>query len=625
VIAALNELRAEEASIAAGDPFAIGYYVGDSNTPNRIGDDEMRELEYKPSRREDMKVLRKCPHCGGDVSVEPLRATWRLAHRCSNPACFSNTSSSLGALKGTLPIFIVDNEIYRYLPCVLVGTVDKLAIIARTRYFAHLVGGVQQQCPTHGYTSYDECIERFVGCAAKKRTLVKLPAMRDPGPALLIQDELHLLKAELGVFNGHYEGLLRYLGDLAHMPPKVLAATATIEAYDTQAFHVYLSEARRYPQPSWQQGESFYATSQPAAVRRFYLGVLGHTRGVEEPALRTLAIYIDEIRQLKVSPRQAAQVLGRPDLTDDVVSAVLRLYDLELCYVNRKATGGSIIDKLGRAERDLLSRGLGTLQSKLLTGDQSMDEVGITLERIEKELQESGGPRLDTVVATNLISHGVDLERINMMAVCGMPSHYAEYVQATSRCARSHPGLITVCFRAGDPREISQFEFFPVMHEHMDRLIEAVAVNRFASFAPKKTVPGLLAGLLLCQWTPSLYGSRITKPLDHVPTLNIALGNKPGSQSGTQTGTIPVEELRAAIYKIIGVDSVRPPASASQIENLRKRVDDVFDDQMAAIARSLESQLKDVLNPITSFRDVDEGIDFGSVDSADYAVRLRAR
>ena len=138
-------------------------------------------------------------------------------------------------------------------------------------------------------------------------------------------------------------------------------------------------------------------------------------------------------------------------------------------------------------------------------------------------------------------------------------------------------------------------------------------------------MPGLLAGLLLCQWTPSLYGSRITKPLDHVPTLNIALGNKPGSQSGTQTGTIPVEELRAAIYKIIGVDSVRPPASASQIENLRKRVDDVFDDQMAAIARSLESQLKDVLNPITSFRDVDEGIDFGSVDSADYAVRLRAR
>jgi hypothetical protein len=39
----------------------------------------------------------------------------------------------------------------------------------------------------------------------------------------------------------------------------------------------------------------------------------------------------------------------------------------------------------------------------------------------------------------------------------------------------------------------------------------------------------------------------------------------------------------------------------------------------------METQLKAVLNPITSFRDVDEGIDFGSVDSAGFVTRLRAR
>ena len=625
VIAVLNELRAEHSAIAAGDPFAMGYYVGDGNTPNRISDEEMRNLEQKPALREDMKLLRKCPHCGSPVIIEPRRSDWRLVHKCANPDCFSNTSASLGSLRGSLPIFIVDNEIYRYLPSVLVGTVDKLAIIGRSRHFSHLIRGARQRCPKHGYTSYDECIEKFSGCAAKKRDLQQIAGVKDPGPSLLIQDELHLLRAELGVFNGHYEGLLKYLGAQTHMPPKVLAATATIEAYDTHAFHVYLSRSKRFPQPAWRSGESFYATSAPPTSRRFYLGILGHTRGIEEPALRALAIYLEEIRRLKAAPRRALELMNRVDLTDDEARAVLRLYDLELCYVNRKATGGSIIDKLSQVERNLLLDNLGLLQAKLLTGDQSMDDVGATLERIEREGQETGETRLDVVVATNLISHGVDLERINMMAICGMPSHYAEYVQASSRCARSHPGLVAVCFRASDPREISQYEFFPVMHEHMDRLIEAVAVNRFASFAPQKTVPGILAGLLLCQWTPDMYGAQVSRPLDHVPTLNVALGNKPGGKTGTQSGCISPDALRVAVHRIIGVDSVRPPASPSQIENVRRRVDDVFDDLMAAIGRSLETQLRDVLKPITSFRDVDEGIDFGSVDSADYAVRLRSR
>jgi hypothetical protein len=73
-----------------------------------------------------------------------------------------------------------------------------------------------------------------------------------------------------------------------------------------------------------------------------------------------------------------------------------------------------------------------------------------------------------------------------------MPSHYAQYVQTSSRCARNHPGLVIACFNARDPRELSQFEFFNPMHEHLDRLVEAVAINRFASNAPDKTVPGLL-------------------------------------------------------------------------------------------------------------------------------------
>lgn len=625
VIAALDEFREEEPSIATGDPFAIGYYVGDANTPNSLSDEDMKRYEHNKGLREEVRLLRKCPFCGAAIEIKPLRQSWRLAHVCSNASCFSNTSSTLGRYKGSLPLCIVDNEIYRYLPAVLVGTVDKLAIIARSRYFAHLVRGTRQECKVHGYTSYDECVEKFSGCKATRKHLTQLSPLPDPGLSLLIQDELHLLRAELGVFNGHYEGLLQYLGGRAYLKPKVLAATATIEAYDIQAFHVYMSRARRYPQPSWQQGESFYATSKPESHRRIYLGVLGHTRGIEEPAVRIIALYQREIRRLMANPAEAAAIMDKPDLSAEAVLDLLRLYDLSLCYVNRKSTGGSIVDKLSQVERHFETDKLGSLKSQLLTGDQNIDEIGAALDRIENERADTGAPRLNAVIATNLISHGVDLERINMMTVCGMPSHYAEYVQASSRAARSHPGIVFVCFKARDPRETSQFEFFHAMHFHMERLIEPVAVNRFASFAPRKTVPGLIAGLLLSDLTPDLYGTQVAKPLDHVPTLQIALGRAPAPRQGTQANSVSEDYLRQAVIRIIGVDEVRPPASASQVRNLKSRVNEVFDEQMASIGRSMETQLKAVLNPITSFRDVDEGIDFGSIDSASFVTRLRAR
>jgi hypothetical protein len=316
--------------------------------------------------------------------------------------------------------------------------------------------------------------------------------------------------------------------------------------------------------------------------------------------------------------------MGAPELSDAQVEETLRLYDLSLCYVNRKATAGSLSDKIPQIERILGRDNLGDIRHRILTGDQTTEFIGATLDTIEREKFDTGEPRLDVVMATNLISHGVDLERINMMTVCGMPSHYAEHVQSTSRAARSHPGIVFVCFKSRDPREHSQFEFFFEMHEHMDRLIEAVAINRFASFAPQKTVPGLLCGLLLCDYSPLLFGNGIQKTLDHIPTLRIALGLEAGTTS-TRARSISQADLRAAIEQIIGVEKVHPPASPAQVDNVRSRVAETFDELVGIIGRTLETKLKDAINPITSFRDVDEGVEFGSKDASSVIGRLRAR
>lgn len=625
VIAALNVLRKEEPALAEGDPFAIGYYVGDGVTPNSVNQDQMARYQARETEREVLRVLRKCPFCKEslDIVADPKR--WRLLHRCTNAACFSNVEACMKEYQGSLPLCITDNEIYRYLPSVLVGTVDKLAIMARARYFAHILGGPSQLCPRHGYTSYDECVERW-NCDLKKKDLKALEPIRDPAPALLIQDELHLLRSELGVFNGHYEGLLRFVATRRSVrPPKVLAATATIEAYDAHAFHLYLSTARRFPAPSYESGESFYATTTPLTYRRSFVGVLSHMRGIEEVTTRLLALYWMEMRRLQADLDAFRAVVDDAGLSDDTCLATLRMYDLSLVYVNRKATGGDIQTRLGGVNELLRHSNYEEVEGKLLTGDNPVEDVGSTLDRIESEANATATPRLNVLVATSLISHGVDLERINAMVMAGMPSRYAEYVQASSRCARSHPGTVFVCFKASDPRESSQFTFFVQMHEHLDRLIEAVAVNRFASFAPRKTVPGLIAGLLLADTTPRLFGHDVTKTLDHLPTLQVALGFKPAAKTGTKGNCITQQELLDALHQIVGVNEARPPSTEAEVRNTRRVIDEVFEQNIGMIGRSLEATLKDAIQPILSFRDVDEGIEFGSLDSATYVSRLRPR
>ena len=230
------------------------------------------------------RQLLKCPHCGAKVEVNWLPSSWRLAHVCTNPDCFSNTELSRGENRGSLPIYVVDEEIYRYLPSVLVGTIDKLAWAVTCREFANLTAGVEFRCPEHGYFQYDKCIEKT--CQVSSRRYQRCAPSIDPGLTFLVQDRLHLLSAELGVFAGHYEGLLQVvLGEDGRLPPKVLAATATIEAYDNQAFQIYLKGAERYPESGWLAGESFYATSTPSQYRRSYVGVLGHTRSLEDVVL----------------------------------------------------------------------------------------------------------------------------------------------------------------------------------------------------------------------------------------------------------------------------------------------------------------------------------------------------
>jgi hypothetical protein len=100
---------------------------------------------------------------------------------------------------------------------------------------------------------------------------------------------------------------------------------------------------------------------------------------------------------------------------------------------------------------------------------------------------------------------------------------------------------------------------------------------------------------------------------------------RPPGKTGTVGGSIDAGDLRTILRRIVGVDEMRPPASSTQIVNVRQRVDEVLDEQISAIRRSMDTRLSDVLQPLTSFRDVDEGIEFGSFNSAGLIDHIRGR
>ncbi len=235
------------------------------------------------------------------------------------------------------------------------------------------------------------------------------------------------------------------------------------------------------------------------------------------------------------------------------------------------------------------------LEISQLTGGTSTDEVTRILEKLEQSATSSS--TADTVLATSMISHGVDVDRFNGMIFYGMPRQNAEYIQASSRVGRSHVGIVFNCLHPARERDQSHYTYFVKFHEFLGQLVEPVAINRWAKFSVNRTLPGLFMGVLL-----QLISNRsgINNPnsyymLDFVKQ-EITRGNLDINQF------IPILE-RAYLVQAAGLASEQ--AFQSQI---RLQVQQFLDQIISA--GSGEKFISGILipQPMTSLRDVDEPI-----------------
>lgn len=302
ILATAEEIR-WEANIG-GKPFELGFWVGGSNTPNwrrSVRDIQIpnctdkrteatlsENYEYVKALQEWRK-LPKCPFCKGEIVLRKYpNLNGLVGHSCLESKCSWNARHG-GPLKTPLPFYIVDEDIYETAPSIILGTIDKLALIGnspRTIRRFHGMFGVAPFVNKKNGMLATPLSPEDLGKFQQNDNLDKISTVFqsgsndlffDPFPSLIIQDETHLLEESLGTFAGvfetTFEHTLKTLGLLPGMcdvvaksqvtgeprMPKQIAASATVSEPERQMEALYQREVVQFPWPGPELYRSFYS------------------------------------------------------------------------------------------------------------------------------------------------------------------------------------------------------------------------------------------------------------------------------------------------------------------------------------------------------------------------------
>lgn len=495
ILAKAEIIRREH--ILPGEEFSLGYFVGEHNTPNSIKDGKRQAIEEMTETELDEKyrLLDVCPFCGQkSVHVEYDKDKNSLVHICITPNCQSQK---------IIPLYMVDEDVYRFLPSVIISTVDKMTAVGVNSRFHNLLCGAEFRCPKHGYTDKLKCLEPSCDCDTYDYERVH---MKDPAPSLLIQDELHLIKESLGTYDGHYETLIEYFVKKlsgSNRGIKVIGATATISAYAEQAKHLYWKNAIRFPAASPYLDHNFYSKIDDSDVCRIILGYAPFGKAIVNSVAYSLQYLRRVIWDLYENPKQILSFdkIKFEGNEDEQIAAAKRLmeeYWIILEYNNVKMESNRVLQALeDPINTELNAEAIKPLVSRKMTGDDSFQEVRGTLSDIENANSVINDLDFNMIAATSMISHGVDADRFNLMVFYGIPGSTAEYIQAYSRVGRKHTGVVIDIIRPSREKDRSYLKNFNKFHEYKDILVDAVSINRWATKAVEITLPGVLSSILL--------------------------------------------------------------------------------------------------------------------------------
>lgn len=491
LICSLELLRRAQPELLGTTRYSIGLWVGSSTTANRFKEFSEAKEEYRNGRAGSPCPLEKCPWCQEPLSAAGMterpnkKKCERIELLCMNHGnCdFANPNPD------GLPVAFVDEQIYRELPSFIIATVDKFAMMPWRGETAMLFGHVTHRHQGRFFSPLDKPPR-----GAEQLYDGLLP------PEVVVQDELHLITGPLGTMVGLYEIALDQLAScddehLGRRTPKVIASTATANRARQQIQSLYGRQTRIFPPPALDALETYFSFVDQSVPGRLYIGVAAPGHPIKRILLRTYIALLCAAKKAESDERY-------PDgLADAYLTLVGYFNALRELGGMRRLVEDDVRQQAGERSKRVPAGGLELnpwmvdrpiaepleLTSRVPTGK-------ITETKARLAEPHAKDRTTDVVLASNMISVGVDITRLGLMVVAGQPKTTSEYIQASSRVGRdkSKPGLVVTCFNVARPRDRSHYEHFVPYHESFYRFVEAQSVTPFATRALERGLTGAM-------------------------------------------------------------------------------------------------------------------------------------
>lgn len=498
LILAIEQIRKWDKYNLGDKEVSIGLFVGESSLPNHYKNlaEEIRK-NWVSDGGHGQIPLDRCPWCGSLLREKEV-STDHYYFGCSNKKCTYGK-------RNYLPVRLCDDHVYEEPPTLLFGTVDKFAQLARR-------------------VNVNEA-------SADSRRLFGKGTGCTP-PDLIIQDELHLLLGPLGsavsLFESAIDQLCSYKRqDGIVIRPKIISSTATTRNTKLQVRALYDRDVSIFPKNGTDYDDSFFAfykrekqdenSDWSYVSKRKYIGIMptGRTQMTTQMRLAAIlfvhrALYERKNKTLLknndksfieaadyyytiISYFNSLKEVGKTDAqfyleftkyTRRLFKRVLRFTDMLECFyaynevfskaeLTGRLSGGEAVEELSKAQ----------------TVKWDPNKRLPYLKEGERDKYMHAVLPADYILATNMISVGLDVSRFNTIIMNSMPRNIAEYIQASSRVAREKEGIVLTLHNPFRSRDVSHFEKYREFHEKLYYYVEPISITPFSPKAVEKYLP----------------------------------------------------------------------------------------------------------------------------------------
>ncbi|SGZ19493.1 helicase-related protein [Moritella viscosa] len=545
-----------------GKEFSIGLWVGSKNTPNKRAHaltklNQLKKNIISKGQIDNPFLLDRCPYCGAQMGIASKEKPFVIGYKKDliKKTVFFSCADKVCSFNKGIPVYIIDEDIYDVKPSIVIGTVDKFALLAWEPKIRNLFG---------------------INSSGERDLLP---------PQLIIQDELHLITGPLGTMVGHYEPLVEELCSFKAdsgkiIRPKIICATATTKGFNEQIEQIYgRSRTEIFPPPGLNAEDSFFSKYErysegekkgELTPGRKYVGICAPGLGsILTTQVRTHSAMLFASNRVEIEKRDPWLTLlsfynsirelgGALTLFQaDINSYLLALKQRYPKFLLPRFLNGGM-ELTSRLKDDeipaaitLLERGLKYQQFDSSFYKYFVDELE-SLKTIEPELEpyiipllsainKSGRLKIEDYIflgnlkvklkekniehpqhyssllkilqardvtpfclASSIIEVGVDIDRLSLMSIVGQPKTTAQYIQVSGRVGRrpsERPGLVTIIYNNAKPRDKSHYEEFRSYHQKLYAQVEPSSVTPYSQPAIERGLSAQMVGYAR-QFTP---------------------------------------------------------------------------------------------------------------------------